>query len=273
MKIYTLTYDCNAPAKQQINVPTNTDYKVGIKVKRNGQIQNLSPESVTLGTLSADADKTNGYVTFTMSATDNASYTSEKIDIEKGYDAEFYKPAFVEHNTTGAAETVTIVSADLSDFVGYTLKPQDVYYSALYRRSALSVSEIEATFGPYWRVNDLAQSAVEFKPFIEDKDGNTKMYLVVSQSWYNEYCNALGWPIDKPGFFVPNPDNTMNIIETYTVQEGDRLVMGKGLNVAKDRWYGGKVTITAGTSFSASFDLNTNVFKSQQGDINVASTD
>ena len=219
-----------------------------------------------------DDDKTNGYVTFTLSSDDNASYTSEKLDIEKGYDAEFYKPAFVEHNTTGAAEVVTIISADLSDFVGYTLKPEDIYYSALYRRSELSVAEIEEGFGPYWRFNDLAASAVEFKPFIEDKDGNTKMYLVVSQAWYNEYCNALGWPIDKPGFFVPNPDNPANmmIVDSYTVQEGDKLVMGKGLSVSKDRYYGGKISITAGTPFSAKFDLNTNIFKSQQGDINVA---
>lgn len=333
MKLYTLTYDCNTPTKQQVNIPTNTDYKVGIKVKRNGEIQALSPNSIKMFTgetytieptnLSAgqssslagattaviiaaqntteiagqevdarnvfveasyddgatwnklapagdfafvvrvndrsagtnnyvayadfcdpnrkwhlyeggidsgkttqtlkmpsvvwlvingpqagswgltqypavirlvvgigggtferyiepDAEKTNGYVTFTLSADDEASYTNQKIDIEKGYDAEFYNPAFVKQNTTGATETVTIVSAELSDFVGYTLKPEDIYYSALYRRSELSVSEIEEGFGPYWRVNDLAASAVEFKPFIEDKDGNTKMYLIVS---------------------------------------------------------------------------------------------
>ncbi len=38
MKLYTLTYDCNNPVVQQINVPTNTDYKVGVKVIRDGQI-------------------------------------------------------------------------------------------------------------------------------------------------------------------------------------------------------------------------------------------
>lgn len=43
--------------------------------------------------------------------------------------------------------------------------------------------------------------------------------------------------------------------------------MGKGLMVSKDRYYGGKISITAGTPFSASFKLNTNIFKSQQGDI------
>ena len=86
MKLYTLTYDANLPTKQQINVPTNTDYKLGIKVRRNGEVQSLGPNSVMLGTLSADAQKTNGYVTFTLSADDNASYTSEQLNIQKGYD-------------------------------------------------------------------------------------------------------------------------------------------------------------------------------------------
>lgn len=50
MKLYTLTYDCNKPVTQQINVPTNTDYKVGIKVKRNGEYQNLKVSEVKLYT-------------------------------------------------------------------------------------------------------------------------------------------------------------------------------------------------------------------------------
>lgn len=32
MKIYTLTYDDARPTKQQVNIPTNSDYKIGIKV-------------------------------------------------------------------------------------------------------------------------------------------------------------------------------------------------------------------------------------------------
>lgn len=46
----------------------------------------MGPNSVMLGTLSADNTKTNGYVTFTLSAGDNASYTSEQLNIQKGYD-------------------------------------------------------------------------------------------------------------------------------------------------------------------------------------------
>ena len=65
MKFNTLTFDANLPTTQQVNVPTNTDYKVGMKVKRNGEVQQLGPDEFTItdadgNTLSADADKTNG---------------------------------------------------------------------------------------------------------------------------------------------------------------------------------------------------------------------
>ena len=65
MNFYTNTYDLNNPTIQQVNIPTNTDYKIGLKFRRNGEIQDLNPNSVMLGTLSADAEKTNGYITFT----------------------------------------------------------------------------------------------------------------------------------------------------------------------------------------------------------------
>ena len=81
MKIYTLTYDCNAPAKQQINVPTNTDYKVGVKVVRNGKNKPLYPEAVTLGTLSADADTVNGFVMFTKRSGSEQSRAEETLSV------------------------------------------------------------------------------------------------------------------------------------------------------------------------------------------------
>lgn len=268
MKFYTLTYDANLPTTQQVNVPTNTDYKLGVKVRRNGEIQNLSPESVTLGTLSADSDKTNGYVTFTLSAGDNASYTQDTLSVDKGYDAEFYKPAYVEQNTTGAPLPVVLVSADLSDFVGKTIYPEDVYYSGVGNsRGEVSASELDENFGPYWRDNDwILAAALDFKPLITDKDGNAQVYMVVTKAVRDLYITNFGWPKDKPGFFVPGPNNTMAIAESYTVKEGDKIEFGKGYTVSNTRWYGAKLSITAGEPFDAKFKLNTNIFKSQQGD-------
>ena len=50
MRFITLTFDANCPTIQQVNVPTNTDYKVGMKVKRNGEVQQLGPDEFTIYT-------------------------------------------------------------------------------------------------------------------------------------------------------------------------------------------------------------------------------
>jgi len=82
MKLYTLTYDCNNPVVQQINVPTNTDYKLGVKIYKNDEEQILEPTEVTLGNLSADPEKTNGYVTFTQATGDEAKMEVSKISVD-----------------------------------------------------------------------------------------------------------------------------------------------------------------------------------------------
>ena len=82
MKLYTLEYNANKPTPQQINVPTNTDYKVGVKIIRDGEPQRFSPEDVTLGGLSADAELTNGYLTFTKSSDNIASMTVENLEVD-----------------------------------------------------------------------------------------------------------------------------------------------------------------------------------------------
>lgn len=91
MNFYTLTYDVDLPAVQQVNVPTNSDYKIGMKVKRNGSVQSIKPSEFTITaqdgtTLSADSEKTNGYVTITKASGDNASFKQYGVHIDKGYD-------------------------------------------------------------------------------------------------------------------------------------------------------------------------------------------
>lgn len=268
MNFYTLTYDANLPTKQQINVPTNTDYKLGIKVRRNGEIQNLSPESVTLGGLSADPVKTNGYVTFTLSAGDNASYTSEKLDIEKGYDAEFY-----DHNetvnTSGATATYLGLSADMSEYAGVTIKPDDVLLYAKQAPGTTPPTEEEMLSGAttYW---DLPTNfaPVELKPFIVDASGTPKVYTYTNDVTKTEVLNALGWPADKPAFFCVNAAGTnIELHETYTFADGDKLTVAPNVKLRNNRNLAVLCKFVAGTPFSAKFDLNTNIFKSQQGDI------
>lgn len=108
MNFYTLTYDDSLPTLQQLNVPTNTDYKVGIKVfsHRNegkpnaltstyypnppkviAEDLNLLPPQVSLvaddgTTISADSEIVNGYVTFTLKTDDNPSFKNYKVRVQ-----------------------------------------------------------------------------------------------------------------------------------------------------------------------------------------------
>lgn len=48
MKIYTLEYDCNLPVTQQVNIATNTDAKIGIKVQKDGEYLNLDGSTLSI---------------------------------------------------------------------------------------------------------------------------------------------------------------------------------------------------------------------------------
>ena len=420
MKFYNLTYDCNQPTAQQVNIPTNTDYKLGVKVKRNGEMQNLSPNSVKLytgktitveptdynadraladstasllialtpATISAelggktintvvpevsydngatwgevyatevfdqyflvmdksqgnyyyarlnlknpnskwelldgtttgvvgtadtitmptnpqaflnsnptnwsiasypcvfrlvikyggysypvyiqpDAEKTNGYVTFTLSSDDNASYTNQKIDIEKGYDAEFYNHNEIV-NTSGAATYVMGLSADMSEYAGITIKPNDVL---LYAKQATGTTppteeEMFLSATTYW---DLPENfaPLMYKSFIVDASGTAKVHTYVNGAAKTELLETLGWPADKPGFIITDPNDPTKyaIAETYTFADGDKLTVAPNWRMLNNRNLAVLCKFTAGTPFSANFKLNTNIFKSQQGDI------
>lgn len=121
MKFNTLVFDANLPTTQQVNVPTNSDYKVGMKVKRNGAAQSIKPSEFTITgtdgtTLSADSDKTNGYVTITKSSGDEATFKQFGVHIAKGYDFDDYlkqtgfmtDSSFQNFPTTTTAESLGI---------------------------------------------------------------------------------------------------------------------------------------------------------------------
>lgn len=48
MKLYTLDYNCNQPVTQQVNIATNTDAKIGIKVSKDGEYLNLDGSTLSI---------------------------------------------------------------------------------------------------------------------------------------------------------------------------------------------------------------------------------
>ena len=119
MNFYTSTYDLNNPTTTQVNVPTNTSYRVGLKFKRNGEIQNLQTTEVMFGTLSADAEKTNGYITFTTEAGDEPSFTrlDVVVDTRVPSDQEIQNSP-TKTTSSGASSILAYLHNELSGLVG-----------------------------------------------------------------------------------------------------------------------------------------------------------
>lgn len=148
MKLYTLTYDDARPTKQQVNIPTNSDCKIGIRVigsKDAGKILkmsettdatilaeafNLYPQQVTLvgddgSTISADPELTNGYVTFTLKAGDEANFTKYKVQVKNDtFDGIQYSPV-LEGTNTGPRNMY--INCNLSCDTPTTIYPSDKF--------------------------------------------------------------------------------------------------------------------------------------------------
>ena len=126
MRFITLTFDANLPTTQQVNVPTNTDYKVGMKVKRNGEVQSVNPSGFTITsedgtTLSVDANKTNGYVTFTQASNDNASFKQFSVVVNgTSWKANFKINVNVFNSQEGEVEDY-VKKSDMSGYARFKI--------------------------------------------------------------------------------------------------------------------------------------------------------
>ena len=130
MNFYTLDYDCNTPTTQQINVPTNTDYKVGIKVKKDGQDINLQPNQLSVGNFEMDAEKTNGYVTYKASTGDKASFSQFDVRVDTlmdAIDSSDLSSLSVTIVKRGNKVDPSVPANVLSTMVGKTLYCQNVF--------------------------------------------------------------------------------------------------------------------------------------------------
>ena len=141
MNFYTLTYDDAQPVNQQLNIPTNSDCKIGIKVFSHTdegkhasyhppaggsydcvvipEMLNLYPQQVTLigddgSTISADPELTNGYVTFSINTGDDASTSNYKVQVKNDtIDGIMYSPVASGNNPRPQPRTAaTVISSD-----------------------------------------------------------------------------------------------------------------------------------------------------------------
>ena len=265
MKLYTLTYDCNTPTKQQINIPTNTDYKVGIKVTRNGKQSILAPSEVLLDTLSADTDKTNGYVTFTESTGDTPSMVEKDIVINKGHDANYYS-CDIEKNTTGSTASFQLLSADISEYAGKEVFAKDFYIAFNRSSTAFDEATLSADLIPYWEVPGIGRYAqYKMKPILARANGDY-IYSIARDATWQMWIEGWHWPEDKPAFaYFPAGGGQGYFVESFTVKEGDYLTLNASAN--NNQTIGIIFKFTSGSEWTQSFKLVENVYKSQLGDL------
>lgn len=273
MKFYTLTYDANQPTVQQVNIPTNTDYKLGIKVKRNGAYQNLKPAEVTLGTLSADEADINGYTTFTFSAGDEARYTQEVLDIQHAQDSTVEIQKYT--NNTGAQISRPGLSCSAAELglTGKTIYPDMMKMGATYALTEQPTdAELKAGADTYWNWTFRTDTpSLIFRSSVMISGTQGTIYSMTGDPagapMYKQALLDAGlWDGVRPiFFFVPPGAGNFTAKYSYTF-DGSETIVYKNVKLPNGKSNGGYLELDYDQPFDAKFKLNTNIFKSQQGD-------
>ena len=268
MNFYTLEFDCNTPTVQQINAPTNTDYKIGMKVRRNGEVQSVNPSAFTLsaqdGTvLSVDSEKTNDYVTITKASADAASFKQYDVRI----DTTDYVDISAQNSNKGRSTQCQILSADLEPYYNRTLfgvnvkleyKPnvdadfEEVDYAAMTSitpiRIFTSASDTNAKYMWFGDCVFTDEWGAANKRFVEyDDTGHPIRYL----------DSIPLQDVTKFWLYITGRNNK-NMFPKFQFNESSANPLVVRLTL-----------ITGDIPFTADFKLNINEFKSQKGDINL----
>lgn len=255
MKLYTLTYDDARPTKQQVNIPTNSDYKIGIKVfshrnegKPNQKITasnpnparviaedlHLLPPQVSLvaddgTTISADSEIVNGYVTFTLKTDDNPSFKNYKVRVQNDT---FNEVLFAESsgNTQGRVQTRSVaINCDTP----ITLYPSDKVLRG-------KPNDLEVAYG-----------------CISFVGNNVRFTSYGTEGYPNVYApqnSAVGEGIDY------NNWSPAKITQEDITAGKNKITYSQSV---KGAYYLEVYTVP----YENTFDLAINIFKSQQGDI------
>lgn len=272
MKLYTLDYNCNQPLTQQVNIATNTDAKLGIKVQKDGEYLNLDGSSLSVvtpnATISADEELTNGYVTFPISIGDEPTLTQDTVVLDKQHcfngtvkhtgqwpatpDPTVLNPAVLQVNAKDLDAVGAVVNAN-------DIGPKQIKYWSNVNPPPEALSDWnDAAWLPRRGSGRYIPAVVIVEGGI-DEHGNARGQEV--------YCKTKADDTTKFVFadLVPGTATFINERETYTLTEKSTFVRNLNFNA---NWYYGQAIdlVLDGTPTKATFKLNVNGFKSQQGD-------
>lgn len=224
-------------------------------------------------TIPTDADKTNGYVTFTQAAGDNANFRQLSVAVNVNTTPATEATELSTYiNTTGAAVSNLGIDLDIADhpsLVGKTVTPLDVKYYTVAGTGTTPPTEdaLKAGLADIWN-DTVANVAVKIYP---DKSITTTYLMCPAANARQAYIEQVGAPADKPFFakFVNGAYDSW--LTEYTFGAGDSIVPSKN-RVTNNNSRGWAIQVKlddAVPGWTANFKLNVNEFKSQCGDLNV----
>lgn len=273
MKFYTLEYDCNAPTVQQLNIPTNSDYRVGVKVTLNGVEQPLKPSEVTMGGLSADEGVVNGYVTFSKSSGDEASYTQQALSVK-------HEPnVFLSSFTQGKSGTQFQISFRLDQTGIGSFSPDDFLVGMAQSSADYPLStDVQTLSGVLWPPVNGTNPQMVITPEYGHEDAGPKYYAVTTQAYENLYGKPAtdpalsGWYVEelppKGTPFVARVevgDTKFHPTTKVDVYEWSNFI--RTYLKTRNNYAAAVVKISDSKPLEARLRLTENVFKSQQGDL------
>lgn len=235
-------------------------------------------------TIPTDADKTNGYVTFTQASNDDASFRQLKVAIEHGYDFNDYTERYTgQFPGTAPDPNPSIVEIKASDLglTGHTLKAEDYKNASRYywRKAQPVPADLSAwTYSEYiWPRTVPYPPEQPVSPFKLTRWGNRDVYIMCPAN-DTTYDNEDDDPrikgrTAKKGvyyFYITNEAGTkfVDFVTEHTFEADDYVLVAPALKFTANYYYGNCYKMTFGTPFNANFKLNVNEFKSQCGDIN-----
>ena len=266
MKLYTLEYDCNLPTVQQINVPTNSDFKVGIKVIRNGEVQDVKAGEVAIDGLSATSGYRNGYVLFDGQTEADASLKQSAISVDHEQTvAENYA---IQYNDTGSSKAMSLLSGTAEELglAGKAVNAADWYVSVYKGTTQPTETSLRSALSAVW---GCSHAIVNQKQVVKGRQGTIFVFRTTMANQYTETWKSAGlWTeADGPVFFF-NKAGTETVVplKEYTFEPED-IIDWTTQNVSSGQYLGFMQQFKTGVKFSANFKLNVNTFKSQAADV------
>lgn len=168
---------------------------------------------------------------------------------------------------------VLSATAEELGLAGKTVDAENFYLAQLRNLSAAATEDdLKAVMQNPFYTND---ASFDSRMVVKKANGGyIGSFIGAARETLKETAKGMGWKESDGAFFFYFPDSTgytLCPIKTYTFEPTDIISLGWD-KLSSGKYASCGIECNFGTPFDAKFKLNNNIFKSQQGDIDVVGT-